>query len=121
MHVTTIQKQTMIRTITITTAFILTALIAPGQDYAKQFKDLSTKKDTSGQAKVLNAWAVASPKDPELFIAYFNYYVRKSMTEVVSLDRTQKDNNSFVVADTGTGKPVAFLNSSTKYKSDVLQ
>jgi tetratricopeptide (TPR) repeat protein len=111
----------MLKTIAITTAFVLTSFLSFGQDYTKQFKDLSAKNDTSGQARVLTAWAAASPKDPELFIAYFNYYVRRSMTEVVSLDRKQKDKNSFVVSDTGTGKPVAYLNSSVKYKSDILQ
>src|SRR5579875_1365758 len=111
----------MLKTITIATAFFLTASLSFRQDFQRQFKVLSAKNDTSGQASVLTAWAAAAPKDPELFIAYFNYYVRKSMTEVISMDRTQKGKNSFVVADTGTGKPVAYLNSSTKYKSYILQ
>ncbi|MCU7549571.1 tetratricopeptide repeat protein [Chitinophagaceae bacterium LB-8] len=111
----------MLKTITITTAFVLTSFLAFSQNYEKQFNDLSAKNDTGRQAKVLAAWATASPKDPELFIAYFNYYVSKSMTEVVSLDRTKKDEHSFVLTDTGTGKPVAFLNSSVKYNSELLQ
>lgn len=111
----------MQKTIFLSTVFILTSLLSFSQDFARQFKDLSSKNDTSGQVKLLSAWSTASPNDPELFIAYFNYYVRRSMTEVISLDKTQKDKNSFVVADTGSGKTVAYLNSSTKYKSDILQ
>lgn len=107
--------------ITTSTAFILASLLTFGQGFDKQFKDLAAKNDTSGQAKVLNAWAAASPKDPELFFAQFNYYVRQSMAEVVSIDRNQQGDTSFVLTDTGTGKPVAFLNASVKYKSGVLQ
>lgn len=40
---------------------------------------------------------------------------------MVSLDRTKKGSDSFVLSDTGTGKPVGFLNASINYKSDVLQ
>jgi tetratricopeptide (TPR) repeat protein len=111
----------MLKTITSSTTFILASLLSFGQGFEKQFKDLAAKSDTGGQAKVLNAWAAASPKDPELFIAQFNYYVRKSMAEVVSLDKNQKDNGSLILTDTATGNPVAFLNSSVRYKSDVLQ
>lgn len=114
-------KETMLKKITITTAFVLTSFLSSSQDFQRQFIDLSAKNDTSGQAKLLTAWKATTPKDPELFIAYFNYYVRRSMTEVVSLDRNQNDKNSFVVSDTGTGKPVAYLNSSVKYKPDILQ
>lgn len=111
----------MQKTILLTSVFILTSLLSFSQDFALQFKDLSAKNDTSGQIKLLTDWTTASPNDPELFIAYFNYYLRRSMTEVISIDRTQKDKNSFVVSDTGTGKTVAYLNSSPKYKSDILQ
>jgi tetratricopeptide (TPR) repeat protein len=111
----------MLKTITITTAFVFTSFISSGQDFQQQLKDLSAKNDTIGQASLLTSWAAASPKDPELFIAYFNYYVRQSLTELVTMDRTKKGEQSFVVTDTGTGKPVAFLNSSIKYKSAILQ
>src|SRR5690606_9264480 len=84
-------KKIMLKTIAITGAFILTSLIAYNQDYEKQFTDFSIKNDTTGQIKVLNSWAAASPENPELFIAFFNFYVKKSIIEVVSLDRTQKE------------------------------
>ncbi len=111
----------MLKAITITTAFVLTLVISFGQGFQQQFKDLSATNDTSGQASLLKSWAAASPKDPELFIAYFNYYVRQSLTEFVTIDKTKKDEQSFVITDTGTGKPVGFLNSSIKYKSAILQ
>lgn len=111
----------MLKTIICTIALIFTTSLLFSQDYAKQFKEFSSKNDTSAQAKVLNAWSTASPEDAELFIAYFNYYLKKSRTEVVSVDKTQKDKSSFVISDTGTGEPVGYLNSYVKYNPEILQ
>jgi hypothetical protein len=111
----------MFKITSIATGLALLAFSADGQDFQTQFKDAVTNNDSTGQIKVLNAWSAASPKDPELFIAFFNYYVRKSITESISLDGTQKDKNLLVLNDTASGKPVGYLNASTNYKSDVLQ
>jgi tetratricopeptide (TPR) repeat protein len=111
----------MLKTISFSIALTLSTILAVCQDYAGQFESLLSGNDTSAQGKVLTEWAKASPKDPELFIAYFNFYVRKSMSEVVSLDNTQKNYDALALNDTATGNPVAFLNSSKKYKPEVLQ
>jgi tetratricopeptide (TPR) repeat protein len=111
----------MQKILTTTTVFLLISLFAFSQNFAKQFRELAAKNDTAGQSKVLSEWEAASPKDPELFIGYFNFYVRKSMSEVVALSPRQKDKESFVLTDTGTGKPVGYLNSSVKYQSEILQ
>ena len=111
----------MLKKIFYTAVLLLISIISFSQDFLGQFREQSSKKDTAGELRVLTAWASAAPKDPELFIAYFNYYVRNSMTEIISLDESRKNKNSFVVSDTGTGKPIAYLNSSLKYKSDILQ
>ena len=105
----------------ITTTSILLSFLSLSQSFEKRFRDLSAKNDTIGQVKLLKEWELMNPKDPELFIAYFNFYVRQSMTEVVSIDMNKKDEHSFVLNDTGTGKPVGYLNSSTKYNSQILQ
>ena len=91
------------------------------QDYQKSFKELSQKKDTAAQSKLLREWEVANPKDPELYIAYFNFYVNKSMEAAISLDSNPKNDQSFQLSDTGSGKPVGYLNFSTNYNSKLLQ
>jgi tetratricopeptide (TPR) repeat protein len=111
----------MLKSFAITTAFLLVSFQLFSQDFASQYKKIAGSNDTAAQAKILTAWEAALPKDPELFIAYFNYYIKKSLTEVVSMDPIPKENNTFVVTDTGTGKPVAYLNASVKYESGVLQ
>ena len=105
----------------LTIAFILISFVSLGQDSEKRFKDLSAKNDTTGQAAILNEWERARPNDAELFVAYFNFFVRKSMQELISLDRNKKDEQSLVLTEPGKDKPVAYLNSSRKYNSEILQ
>jgi tetratricopeptide (TPR) repeat protein len=101
--------------------FCLTSFFATSQDFPKKLKDLKAKNDKVGQLKLLQSWETANSKDPDLIIAYFNYYVQKSSTEVISIDQNKKNDQSYQLSDTGTGKPVAYLNSSTKYNSQILQ
>ncbi len=70
---------------------------------------------------MLKKWEIAKPADPELFIAYFNYYVQQSGRELISLDQAKRNTGSFQLTDSATGKPVAYLNSSVKYNSAILQ
>ena len=70
-----------------------------GQSFNKQFTDLVAKKDTSAQIKLLKNWEVKNNNDPELYIAYFNYYINKSMDEVLSLDIRQRGKDSLEIRD----------------------
>ena len=95
--------------------------VVHGQDFEKKFKDLAAQNDTVAQAKLLGEWEKTDPKNPELYVAYFNFYAKKSIREVISLDEKPKSNNSLQLNDTGTSNPVAYLNASVNYRSDVLQ
>jgi tetratricopeptide (TPR) repeat protein len=96
------------------------SLFLNGQDFHKKFQELLRGNDTLSQRKLLQDWEGSNSKDPELFVAYFNYYARKSKTEVVSIDRYKKNEKAFVLDDS-TGKSVGYLNSSPKYNSRILQ
>ena len=100
---------------------ILITVGTQAQEFEKKFKDLVVKNDTTAQSKLLKDWEVAEPKNPELYIAYFNYYARKSMRELISLDDKPKSEESLQLSDTATKNPVAYLNASINYRSDVLQ
>lgn len=58
-----------------------------GQDFKKEFIELTAKNDTTGEAAILTKWEKKTPNDPELFIAYFNYYIQKSLMEVVEKEK----------------------------------
>lgn len=98
-----------------------TSLFATSQDYVKQFKTLQSKQDTASQIRLLKTWETAAPKDPELFITYFNYYAQQSMKEMLSIDLNAKAGQAIEMNDPKTGQPVAYLNSSVNYRSDILQ
>ena len=100
---------------------LVCASIARGQDFQKQYKELSQKEDSSGLSALLLEWKKAKPQDPELYIAYFNYYVSRSKAELVSIDKESKGNGSFAITDSTSDKPVAYLNASSFYQSDILQ
>lgn len=99
---------------------ILFSVSAIGQEFEKKFKELAANNDTAAQSGLLKEWEVAAPKDPELYIAYFNFYARKSIEEVIALEE-KPNRESLQLSDTGTGKSVGYLNFSTRYRSDLLQ
>lgn len=103
-----------------TTGFIIISLFATSQDFAKQFKDLLSEKDTTATLTLLKNWETAKPKDPELFIAYFNFYVRQSKKEIVSLTPDKKNQPAFEVTDS-TGKAVGYLSSTMNYNPVILK
>ncbi len=110
-----------LRNFILSVVLCFTTLFATSQDYVKQFKALQSKKDTAGQIKLLKTWEKAAPTDPELFIACFNYYAQQSMKEVISIDQNNKAGQAIQMNDPKTGHPVAYLNSSINYKSEILQ
>lgn len=88
------------KTILIITGLLFGATVY-GQDYYEKFKQLSADKDSVGQRHLLREWEKKNNKDPELYTCYFNYYVQKSMSEVIRLD-----------SDPGTGKNLQIIDSA---------
>ncbi|MGZ3812587.1 MAG: tetratricopeptide repeat protein [Mucilaginibacter sp.] len=89
------------------------------QDYQSQFK--SIQNDTAAQSKLLAEWTKTQPEDPELYVAYFNFYVRKSMRELVNLETTQHGDKSLQITDPKTGKVVAYMNDGVTYDKDMVE
>ncbi|MCU0240215.1 MAG: hypothetical protein MUC29_12305 [Pyrinomonadaceae bacterium] len=77
----------MLRKIFLLVTFIFCfSQIIFSQNYNQQFKELSAKKNTEAeQLKLLQTWEKANSNDSELYVAYFNYYIRKSRSEVLSI------------------------------------
>lgn len=60
-------------------------VIISGQENQKLFQELYEKNDTLGQRKLLLAWETLNNQDPDLYVAYFNYYTNRSKQEYVEL------------------------------------
>ncbi len=95
---------------------------ANGQTFKKQFNDLASKKDTIGQQQLLQKWEKADSNDPELFVAYFNYYVNKSRNEIITLGQNPKGKDVLQIMDQDTSKkePVGFIYGDTYYNPELL-
>jgi tetratricopeptide (TPR) repeat protein len=93
-----------------------------GQTFKQQFNDLVSKKDTVGQQQLLEKWEKTDSNDPELFVAYFNYYVIKSKKEMVTLGQNPKGKDVLQIMDQDTTKkePVAFMYGDTYYEPTLL-
>ncbi len=105
--------------------FGLTLLInqVNGQTFKQQFNNLVSKKDTVAQQQLLDKWENTDSNDPELYVAYFNYFAKKSKKEIVRLDGNSKGKEGFQVMDKDSSKkePVAFLYGDTYYDQDILK
>jgi tetratricopeptide (TPR) repeat protein len=104
----------------ISTFLLLSAvfsLSAAGQNYKQDFDKLCVSGDTAKQRTLLAKWEKAKPGDAELYIAYFNYYVTKSKTEVVTINHTA--NGSNVLKAGKNGDPAGYT-SEVGYKKEPL-
>ena len=104
--------------------FSLTLLFnqVSGQTFKQQFNDLVSKKDTVGQQQLLQKWGKTDKDDPELFVAYFNYYVSKSKKEILTLGQNPKNKEGFRIMDQDSTKkePVGFIYGDTYYDPELL-
>lgn len=95
---------------------------ANGQVFKQQFNNLVAQEDTVGQKELLEKWERTDSNDPELFVAYFNYYVIKSKNEIITLGQNPKGKDVLQIMDQDTTKmePVGFMYSDTYYKPELL-
>lgn len=95
---------------------------ATGQTFKEQFNDLVHKKDTFGQKQILEKWEKTDNNDPELFVAYFNYYVTKSQSEVLRIGQNPAGEDVLQIMDQDTAikDPVGFIFGGTYHDPELL-
>jgi tetratricopeptide (TPR) repeat protein len=94
-----------------------------GQTFKQQFNEFVSKTDPLGQQQLLDKWEKSDSNDPELYIAYFNYFVKKSVKEVVTLGQNPEGNDVLQIMDKDSSKkePVAYLYGDTYYDQNILK
>jgi len=96
--------------------FIFQALDIYSQNYREDFYKLSETDDQNAQSALLKTWEKDQPNNPELLIAYFNFYIYKSKKEQIRLSADQPSSESLKPSSQDTsGKPDAFMYSETYY------
>jgi len=103
--------------------FTVVVYIANGQSFSKQYYALVAKKDTVGQLQVLENWEKADANDPELYVAFFNFYVNKSHREILRLDSEMHGEEGLMIKnqDSSQTEPVGYLYEETYYDQDILK
>ncbi len=99
--------------------FILLVSFRIFADYKSEYDNLLSARNLEGIAALLPKWEKAEPKNPELYIAYFNYYLLKGQRSTHSLDTYKKDNsNSLALVDQKTNKIAGYLNNNIWYEKE---
>ena len=93
-----------------------------GQTFKQQFNDLVLKKDTAGQVELLKKWERTDDNDPELYVAYFNFYVTKSKRDFIELGNNPKGKDVLKIMDKDTTKkaPVGYMYGNSSYDKELL-
>lgn len=93
-----------------------------GQTFKQQFSDLVSKGDTLGEQKLLEKWEKTDKDDPELFVAYFNYYVINSKKQLLTLGQNPEDKEALQIMNKDTTKKelVAYMYENNYYDPDSL-
>lgn len=103
----------------------LTLLFNEGktQGFKQEYNELVIKKDTVEQLKLLEKWEKADSNDPELYVAYFNFYINKSRREFIEFGNNPKGTNVLEIVDNDTTKkrPVGFMYGNVNYDFELIK
>jgi len=99
---------------------LLVSNLLSAQNFQSDFTTHLKSNDTLNQKKVLEAWEQATPKDPELYTSYYNYYYRKGKEEIVTLTTEAPNGEHFVLTDS-LQNTAGFLGSQTAYNAIFLE
>jgi tetratricopeptide (TPR) repeat protein len=103
--------------VTVITLLLFTS--AHSQSYSERFEKLFTDKDTLGERTLLLDWQKNNDNDPELYTSYFNYYVQKSMSDVIILGDNPPTRENFQVIDS-TDKVAGYIYGEKRYNPKYL-
>jgi len=109
----------------IATSIILSVISSSlfGQNYRENFFKVINTNDTVEAERIINEWKLKTPDDPEIYVAYFNFYAKKSMLNVLMLGDNPQGKEALVITDPDSTKkePVAYMYDETIYDYDILK
>jgi len=108
--------------------FLLIALtlfsgLIQAQQQWKEFNVLIQKNDTTAIEQLLKNWEKENSNDPQLYVAGFNYYFRKSISSVVILGDNPKGEEVLAIYDQDTSikEPAGFIYDDVYFNPDLLK
>ena len=113
-----------IKKISSVVCFLLSFSVVFGKDYSDEFKKVFQSSDYKKVESILSDWEKEEPNNPEMLIAYFNYYLNRKMESVVTMGQMDDgryglyDRKTFKQEDVKTG--VSYLDKALKNNPDRL-
>lgn len=88
------------------------------QSKLQEFDELLGKDDTLATMKFLEKWEKSDSNDAELYVSYFNYYVKQGQQEMITLGNNPKGADAFKIVgvDSNTKDIVAYIYSDKNFK-----
>jgi tetratricopeptide (TPR) repeat protein len=101
-------------------ALLLFSFNCEAQKFQERLKDLYAANDTAAQSALLREWELKDPRDPELYVTYFNHYLRKSREAQMVRETMPQDKNAAQPADS-SGDIAAYMNSMAQLNDVYLE
>lgn len=100
---------------------LLMSFLINGDDKAAYLK-LLEQNNLSDLFVHLQKWEKKEPGNPEVFIGYFNYFLKKGSKSGISIDKYSKQKgDQLAITDPKTGETVAYFNDSTVYNFEEVK
>lgn len=96
---------------------VLSALFIPllfSETAYDKFWNSMKAEDYDEAERCLVKWEKTKPKDAELYVAYFNYYIAKATAEQIRMETTPPDSGEYAEAKNESGDTI-YLYSTTAY------
>jgi tetratricopeptide (TPR) repeat protein len=86
-------------------------------DFEKAFHDGNEEEVTTLLAK----WNNARPEDPEMFVAHFNYYYRKSRQELIGMGTQPGKGDNLALLKQNSNEPAGYMYNQIVYDDSLFQ
>ena len=74
---------------TLVLATLATTLLNAQQNWFDKYKKLLNSNDTVALKKCIIQWEKANPESPDVIAAWYNYYIKRAMNNVLQLSTVQ--------------------------------
>ena len=107
------------------TSFVALATIGLNaqQKWYDKYKKLLNDSDTVALKNCICRWEKAEPKSPDVIAAWYNYYIKRAMTEVLNLSTVKPVDGTqyFELQNDTTKETTGYLYGQTEYNDKLMQ
>ena len=96
------------------------SLACQAQNFKSRFTELVGRNDTAAQIRLLKQWRISNPNDAELYVAYFNYYAKSGLIEVLTLTRDKPDGEALQLKDKNN-QTAGYLGGTHHYNDALIK